>query len=336
MSIFRKTNGLTGENTSTEILAYFLSSKNDFIPFQKLFFQKIIDLTKSSTEIDVEISTQNTFSKGRPDFIALTNNSLMVFENKLGSYLSGEEQLIRYSDIFDDINSFNKVFPFIKLERIEHKYLILIAPENIIQVSKIITESKTQEKYKKAFIEYCSEKDVDFITISWEEILNDLDRTNSLQNELYLYVENYINQELKEEEMKILKDSNVPTALNKIFNIISNLKDTISVEGYKIERVGQSYNYYGFKINYKLFSFWFGYMFPIWRSHETPIFLQLKEEWITDKRNRDDILKLLDENKFQQEDNEGYILPFEIDNIATWKHELIKIMKDFKGKLASP
>ncbi len=91
MSIFKRTNNLSGENTSTEILAYFLEVGNDFIPFQKLFLQKIFDKPLSSGQLNLEIYTQLSFVDGRPDLIFITKDSLVFVENKLGSYLSGDD-----------------------------------------------------------------------------------------------------------------------------------------------------------------------------------------------------------------------------------------------------
>ena len=89
MSIFDNVSGLKGENISTELLSYFLQKENQFIPFQKLFYLKIFNIPVDSKTLNAEVITQSQFFNGRPDFLCLTNDSLIVFENKLGSFLSG-------------------------------------------------------------------------------------------------------------------------------------------------------------------------------------------------------------------------------------------------------
>lgn len=330
MGIFRNVSGLKGENIATEILSYLLSSKNNFIAFQKCFHQRIFGSSLSSSELEIEIVTQSGFPSGRPDMMACTNDSLILFENKLGSFLSGKDQLVKYTDLFNDEKSIDNIFKQIQFDKIKNKYLVLIAPRHIIKNAIKQSNEYLNDKFDK----YCSDKNIIFKTISWEDILSDIDNIDNkdtLQYELYLFVNDYLNKELNAEEVMILKNMDVPSALEKLFKIISTIKNDLDIIEYKTERVGQSYNYFGFHIEHNYFLCWFGYILPIWHEYETPVFLQIKEEWIKDKQ--EDIMNLIKECKFSRNEEYEYILPFDVDDIPNWKNDLAKILEEFNKKL---
>lgn len=125
----------------------------------------------------------------------------------------------------------------------------------------------------------------------------------------------------------ILKDENVPSALNKLFNTIYDIRNYLASKEIKIGRLGQSYNYYGFQIESETLSSWFGYFLPIWEKYKTPVFLQVREEWI--KGEKGEVFKKLKKIGFSQEPNHEFILPFSIDSIATWKEDLTNILSNF-------
>src|SRR3954451_9886649 len=96
VSVFSRTIGLRGEDTSTEVLAHLLSPETLSVPFQKLFFLKICQTAQSSADLNAELVMRPVCPGGIPDALILTEDSLILLENKLGSPLSGVDQLVRY------------------------------------------------------------------------------------------------------------------------------------------------------------------------------------------------------------------------------------------------
>ncbi len=326
MSLLSNISGLTGENVSTEILVHLLSSRDNFIPFQKLFFLRIFGVPTPAKHLNLEITSQRSFLLGRPDFICLTNDALLIFENKLGSFLSGDDQLIRYARLFENLKEFAPYFPFLDVESIKTKYLILISPNSIIEVAKIKTDEKSKRDYGIDFASFCNERDIIFKCISWEEILFDLDLNDSLQFELNEFVSSFVSQKLSEVEIMLLKDKNIPIALSKLFNEVSAIKSTFSLEGFKLSKVSQSYNYLGFFLQHQDLDLWFGYFFRLWQNYETAIFLQIKKGWI--KSRNDEIDRVIQKIGFINDPTEGHVLPFEMSSIEKWKEQLENILKE--------
>ena len=277
LSLFNNVSGRSGEDIATEVISYMLFSSQDYIPFQKLFFNRILNEPLSSSQLQVETITQATFACGRPDLIILTDDTLIVVETKLGAYLSGDDQLIRYCKVFKD-HTLRNFFPFIELENITKHVLIFLAPRSTAELSIAVCNRISKQNNGMGFKKWCKQQHIEFIPLPWEDVLSDLDKKNSLQNELILFVESYIYQELTEEEKMILKDEKVPIALNKLFNTINDVRNHLSSKGIKTGRLGQSYSYYGFSIENETLSCWFGYFLPIWEKYKTPVFLQVKEE----------------------------------------------------------
>jgi len=325
LSLFNNVSGRSGEDIATEVISYMLDSRQEYIPFQKLFFNRILQKPLSSSQLQVETVTQATFESGRPDLIILTKDTLIVVETKLGAYLSGDDQLIRYCNVFKD-KQLRAFFPFIEFENISKNVLIFLAPRSTAKLSIAACNRLSKRDNGMDFIRWCTQQQIDFIPLPWEEVLSDLDTKDSLQNELFLFVESYIYQELNEEEIMILKDENVPSALNKLFNTIYDIRNHLASKEIKIGRLGQSYNYYGFHIESETLSSWFGYFLPIWEKYKTPIFLQVREEWI--KEEKGEVLKKLKKLGFNQEPGHEFILPFSVDTIATWKEDLTKIISN--------
>ena len=323
LSLFNNVSGRSGEDIATEVISFMLSSAQEYIPFQKLFFNRILNEALSSSQLQVETITQATFGCGRPDLLILTNDTLIVVETKLGAYLSGDDQLIRYCDVFKD-NALRDFFPFIEMENIKKNILIFLAPRSTAKLSIAVCDRLSMQKNAMDFNKWCKQQQIEFIPLPWEDILGDLDTKHSLQNDHLLFVESYIYQELTEEEIMILKDENVPIALNKLFNTINDVRNHLSSKGIKAGRLGQSYNYYGFLIETEILSSWFGYFLPIWEKYKTPIFLQVREEWI--KSDKAEVMKKLKNLGIKQEPEHDFVLPFSLDSIATWKEDITQLL----------
>ncbi|NIN01204.1 MAG: hypothetical protein GTO24_24860 [candidate division Zixibacteria bacterium] len=330
MSLFRNTSGRTGEDIATEVISYMLDQQQAYIPFQKLFFNRLFQKPCSSDELGVETTTQPSFEDGRPDLIILTGNSMIVVETKLGAYLSGDDQLTRYCGIFQNENVLRRYFPGLELDTITDKRLAMLAPSKTIERSVEATDRRCKHEFGKDFLQWCREQGIKFVRLPWEDVLTDLDVRNSLQHELALFVRDFINQELNEDEKMILKDKNVPAGLRKVINTIGDIRDHLGAQGFTTGRMSQSYKYYGFEVKTPAFTSWFGYFFTIWEKYGTPVFLQIQENLI--KKEKDEILKKLRGKGFEKDEQEQFVRPFAVDSVDSWKQDLIHLLLQLSGR----
>lgn len=324
MSLFKNIIGRGGEDIATEVVSYMLASEKEYIPFQKLFFNRVLGIPASSTQLHAETTTQPSFEVGRPDLIILTKETLIIVETKLGAYLSGNDQLIRYCELFRNIGILRSYFPFIEPEDISRKLLVFLAPRTTIGLSIQLSNKISKKENKVDFEKWISQQGIEFVPLPWEELITDLDFRDSLQNELFLHVNVYVGQELSKEEKMILKDPNVPNAINKVINIIVDIRDFLISKGLKTGRFGQSYNFYGFFIEDENVSCWFGYNLQVWAKYKTPVVLQVREKWI--KKNKAGILNKLKKFDFETESSSEFLLPFPVGRIENWKQDLKEVL----------
>ncbi len=327
MSLFKQIGGRSGEDIATEVVSFMLASMQDYVPFQKIFFHRILGTLESSAQLQAETTTQPSSDIGRPDLMILTKDALIIIETKLGSYLSGNDQLIKYCELFKKPKALRDYFPFLDPGDIKKKILVLLAPRTTIELSIKLSDRICKDKFGKNFISWMKQQGLKFVPLAWEDIIADLDHRDSLQNELMLFVNNYINQELTEEEKMILQDPKVPSAINKIINIVIDIRDYLMAKGYEMGRMGQSYNFYGFIIETENASFWFGYYLQVWGKYKTPVVLQLYEKRI--KGNKSEIMERIKKLGFEKESATEFILPFSVDRIDTWKQDLFEILSAF-------
>ena len=327
MSLFNKIVNKGGEDIATEIITWMLTSKNEHVPFKKLFFNRFFSQKEDYPIYQTETITQPSFENiGRPDCIILIGKSIIIIETKLGAYLSGDDQLIRYCDVFNNIPLLKDYFPLMDISEIKNYYFSMLAPQKTIDKSYKLTS----ELIGKDFKTWCKDREITFIPIPWEDMLSDLDLNNSIQKELYLLINDYIYQELKEDETMVLKNENVPSAISKLFKNIEDIKSHVSNKDIKTLRMSQSYNFYGFFIECKDYKSWFGYFLQIWGKYKTPIFLQIREDWID--INHRSILDKLSGYGFKYEKDHEFVKPFFVDDIDNWKDELIKIISELSGE----
>ena len=323
VSVFSKTIGLLGEDTSTEVLAHLLSPESLSVPFQKLFFLKACGTPKSSSDLGVVITTRTVCRGGTPDALILTKDSIILLENKLGSPLSGEDQLVRYIKILESDAWVADAFTKFDLASIKQRVLVFLAPRVTIGASLKAT-AKTSGKDLDVL---CTEASIALVPIEWEDLIRDLDDGNPLQRELRLYVQDYLEQELTMHERDLLADRNVPTALEKLFKKVMTIRDSMDVDGFKQGRMGQSYNYFGFSAEHKNITLWFGYSLPEWSNHSTPAVLQLRKQWI--KGAEEPVMAVVKEYGFMRDEKAEWILPFQAAAIEQWEGRLREILERF-------
>lgn len=325
MSVFKNVQGKLGENISTEILSYLISSEEYFVPFQRLFFNNVLCKPSSTFELEVVARTQVDLGEmGKPDLILVTGDAIVILENKLGSYLSGENQLLRYAEAFSKEKAIKKYFSLTHSAEASKHILLFLAPSKALEYSIAITERECGKQYGKKFKEFLQEKGIEFKKIAWETVIGWLDKADSLQNELFLYVEEFLNLELTKGERMVLQNPELPTSLLKLFKNIENIANDVSAKGWKISRMTQSYNFYGFYIETESFKLYFGYDLPKWEDFNTPVFLLTKESWF--KTDKALTLSQLSENGFIHAKDHSFVLPFAIESISTWKKDLLELL----------
>jgi len=331
MSLFKRLSGRSGEDISTEVLAHLLSSEDRYVPFRKLLFNRIFSVPPSSVQVHVETQTQAPFKFGRPDMIILAGEAIIVLENKLGAYLSGDNQLVSYCKVFDESSSLKNYFPLLDIKMVKKRALVFLAPRKIIDLSVSASDEACKKHQGKGFFDFLIQRNIIFSPLPWEEVLGYLDLMDSLQYELYLFVRDYINQELTQEERMILQNPQVPSAILKLFKFIDELRNNLSARGWSVGRMSQSAYYFGFQIETEKTKLFFGYFLLLWEDFKTPIFLQVREEYIKED-NKDIFIKLLKDNSFIHNKEYEFIRPFKVDSIESWKDELIDILQLIIGK----
>ncbi len=323
MSLFQDISGRGTEDISTEIISYLLSMEYGSVPFQKLFFGRVLKQYASSAELNVEIRTQQGTDSGRPDLCLIAEKSLLILENKLGAYLSGDDQLTKYCNVFNT-DYFEKIFGDIPSDA--KKYLVLLAPQVTINRSRETSDTFCKRMQDQSFDDLLFRLDIKFVPLSWELLISDLDAKDSMQRELILLVQAFLNAKMTKEEKMLLSDPQVPAGLQKVYNAVTNIKEHVKMQ-WQVGRTSQSYQYFGFDIKCKGFGLWFGFFLPLWQKYKTPIFLQIRKEWISDNVSSELLFKQSRKLDFRDEEGHDYVKPFLIDADESWKDELFYYIK---------
>jgi hypothetical protein len=326
MSLFQNIAGKRGEDIATEIVSYMLKPGTPFTRFQEFFFSRVINRMANSNDLQVQTATQVSVENGRPDLVVLTKDDIIVVETKLGSYLHGDNQLHKYCQLFENKDSLFNNYKLLKTNNDVNNILILLAPLDKIKASEITCENHSIINYNMDFKSWLQKRNIKYITLSWEEVISNLNINDFIQNELFIYINNYINQELTKDEKMVLKDVNVPKGISKLINIIYNIRDNISKSDnqFKVGSISQSYQYYAFPIEGSNFSCWYGYYLTIWENYGTPVFLQIRR----DKMNPTLFEKITGLGFRAEKREPDFVKPFSIDSIDTWNDELINLLKN--------
>ena len=179
MGVLEDIQGKTGEDVSTEILAHFLSQEEGIAPFQRLLFSHILGRSLSSEELDLQIRTQVDLGNiGKPDLVMLLGNgeTLVILENKLGAYLSGETQLLRYAEAFKKEKEIKRNFSLSISADVNKKVLAFLAPRKAIDISLLVTDNVLKKKCQADFKTYLHDNNIEFRTIEWEQVIGWLDK----------------------------------------------------------------------------------------------------------------------------------------------------------------
>lgn len=178
------------ENFSTELLAYCLETD---MTFQDSFLK----LINYSSEPVKHVSTQASYSKfGRPDIEILTENNIILIENKVES-LEGHHQLDRYVEILQHSNSLNK-------------YLVYLT------------------KYYEC--KAINDKTIKFSNIKWWDInklINNENTVTTIKFSEYL-TENELAMDKDFKNIDLVSLENITNAISKMDEVIDSIKDYFS------------------------------------------------------------------------------------------------------------
>jgi hypothetical protein len=250
---------------------------------------------------------------------------------KLGSYLSGETQLLAYCDSFSD-QKLQEFYVSTSAAATGNKMLLFIAPSTTIGPSLRTTDEHCKSKYGVSFQSHCEHKGIRFQWLTWEEIVSDLDGSDMLQKELQLLVEDFINKELTMEEIKVLANPDIPSSLLKLFGFIQDVKSHLDGNGVRTYRMSQSYNFFGFMLEATGFKGYFGYFLPLWEKHKTPLGLQVREEWI--KEGGGKILDSLRDAEFRKEQDHEWVKMFDLQTLPNLKQDLLSTIRQVDKRVA--
>lgn len=326
-NIFKNISNLSSEDIATEVLKHLLSNSK-YSQFQKLFYNRVIGQFSTTAELSFELNTQLTFgSKGRPDLIIYNDEYFILIENKLGSGLSRDNQLLDYGEILNQLKKYEikKDFLTNDFNSVGKKYLVLLAPKQKIILAEKITLNQIQHN---TLCKYFKSLNVSYISINWESIMSDIGTNDTFQLELKNFINDYLHEELTKMDIKLLKEPNLPTAIEKIFSYVSQTRDKLDHPSFKNGRMSQSILSYGFYIKHKYFKLWFGYNLPLWNSICSPVVLQIRRGWISSKD--DEILNIIKTLNFNYDNNSEYILKIELDNYDYWHKDIYNIIDKFE------
>jgi len=209
----------------------------------------------------------------------------------------------------------------------ENERLFFILPRGYMHINDIYTRWHKKTDYPK--------EEINKHIIYWEDIIHEirnkeLDKINLFISEFckildyrWFYYEDIKFSKLEIQLMKpniikkgykMLSDSNIPSLVSKLFNIVESVKVKVDVELNK-DSVEQYPDYYGYYVKDGRipdeWEIWFGVDFEIWASGKSPLTIQISSD------NTDDIPKIQElcgsekfEYKNEAEDEEAIITSY--------------------------
>lgn len=208
MSLFNALLSKKYEDLSTEVLIYLLSKNYSKSEFRNRFL-KLLGIESSNNEFEFK-SQVHTGESGIPDIIGFNGDTLIIIENKLISYLSGDDQLIKYLNIFDpeSANYIMSSFQEYKSDQIKQKIFAILAPKSILPNLLEKTNKYLNDKFDRniSIENYCTVKNVNLISnMTWQVILDSLNEDLIIEKELKQFVTEYLDFELSQENYEEIK-----------------------------------------------------------------------------------------------------------------------------------
>lgn len=306
--------GLSNENLITESLAYMLSH-SEYSIYQKLFYSHLFSISehKDTEDWEFEILTQEYDPEyGIPDLVIQNSKSIIILENKFWADFSQKNQYWRYTQMLLEKKDFDK------------KYLVLLCLKNKLGHFK----QKIYEQFKlkgnnisdeSELTNYLNSNGIQPIFLIWEDILNLFMSKNLISESIEQFINSrFINLiKIQKEELILLNSNTIPNLLNIICNTVDQIKGILSNEKFKIGRTGQSRLFYGYTIYFEWGSLWFGEYIESWKTYNTPLVIQIRENWISDEKVRKIAPDYLQSIGFIKNPDLGFLFPVKIENSST-------------------
>jgi len=318
--------GLTSEDLTSEILSYILN-KDFYSPYQRLFYNQLFANFKNfdTRQYGFEVVTQENYGSllGTPDIMIRNNDIAVVIENKFFAPYSGGNQISRYVKLLE------KHYSSCSYKAV---YLLTIRSRKNHYDTLIKDDLKKNLKYKTTV-------KIDFLI--WEDLLELFKSNDFIIGNLTKYIEKkfLVDLTLNKKQMNILKDKNTAEAIAKVFDIVRLVKGELITGKYTTERVGQSYQYFGFFIKLNNIDVWFGYFLDAWikgiKGVYSPVCIQVREDWAKSTIPKTKLRNTLIRLNFERDPNAEWLraidvallgsvfdLVNELDNILTELNKL--------------
>jgi hypothetical protein len=296
-------NLIKNETSLTEVFCNFMK----YEIFRNLFIDLINEkikkeenkIDKSIVEFqnfDTEVPLNDEQKNGRIDLQLKINSDIYLFEIKIETFTSLTN---------------NQPNNYLKYLKNKNENLFFILPKGYFHKNEIFNRwyhLETENKYTKEDIENHN-------IIYWEDILKqirkqELNKVDVFINEFckildykwfyfekIVFTENELNlifRDEKEEGYKMLENTNVPVLMKKLFQIVVDTTDKISIQRRKDE---QNSNYYGYFLNNSTYqisdklTIWFGIDYEIWEIEKYPIIIQIETNKQKESLNLENFLK---------------------------------------------
>jgi hypothetical protein len=135
----------------------------------------------------------------------------------------------------------------------------------------------------------------------------------------------------------MLKDKDLPHALNNLYRTIDQVKNELSQRGFEKVKASQSFQYYGFYIDLEKVVMYFGYYFPLWvnppdKSNITPIYLELQSSKIKQEGQKLDesIMQRCGFTNIKTPNYDGWVKPYNLDSLKNISDLVETLNKDLK------
>ena len=320
-------NVIRNETSLTEVfcnLMHYKAFRDLFLSFVKektnnLPFENFHNIKYENFETEKEFKFYEEQSKedkkiGRGDLILNVNEIEYIFELKIETTTkTTKKQPNGYLEYLkkQDSNEYEKRLFFILPKDYLHKKDLDKVKENIL--------------YWEDFLEIIEKVELDKINIFIEDFCKIL-------NDNWFYYEDikFIFQELKLilnqnkiEGIKLLENMNIPNLMNKLFNIVDEVK---FVHNKKPTAMNRNADHYGYILKNELYNIpekwtlWFGVDFELWAERNAPITIQIESD------EQEEIIKIkkqlsLEEYNYKDSDITALYFPvdnkiFQSDNIA--------------------
>ncbi len=255
------------EDRFTNYLAEILKDPSILAAFTGIFLKDHCRLLLKQ-EPGMMAQSQVTVAGGRPDLAIRAKSTYLLFEAKVSSWLH-EDQLIPYAE---ELEKWKKDFP----EGVAG--LFVLVPESQVSAALNVARQQLSEFPLSNWIP---------VAISWEQVANFFgiqasgvdDRSLGVHLSNFKELVNYrfgtMGRPFSSEEVKVLEDSLVANALERVSALVDKVVASLSERGVYCN-VSKGSIYLGYILRYREHEWWYGLWINPWaRLGTSLVFLQL-------------------------------------------------------------